>query len=136
MKILGILGVCAGLVLAATGCGAGSAHQASSRVQGQDVKLTASRGSIPAWAEKCLPTGSQRLGTAPKYVGLTRAAALRLSNSPALVFAGGGGRCSTFRDDVYRRRPIAVVYNVWNVRRPDAKIVAAVRATPGWHPGG
>jgi hypothetical protein len=85
------------------------------------------------WAQKCLPKGRQRLGPAPRYVGLTFAAAQRLENSP--VFAGGGGRCSGFNDDVYRTRPIAVVYNAWNVHERKARIIAAVRAVAGWQPG-
>lgn len=93
-------------------------------------------GSIPSWARKCPPSGSQSLGPAPEYVGLTHAAARRLDRyGNDLVFAGGGGRCSSFNDDVGRVHPIAVVYNAWDQRRPTARIVAAVRAAPGWGPG-
>jgi hypothetical protein len=138
MKRFGILGVFAVLALAAAGCGAGRAQSVSSRsAAGQIVSLTATKGSIPAWAQKCLPRGSRRLGTATRYIGLTRAAAGRLDHHRnSLVFAGGGGRCAGFQDQVFRTHPIAVVYNVWNVHRPEARIIAAVRAAPGWQPRG
>jgi hypothetical protein len=106
---------------------------AQSILERQAKQHQAASLSVPLWATRCLPTGRQRLGAAPFYVGLTFAAAQRLTNSP--VFAGGGGRCSTFNDDVYRTHPIAVVYNTWNPREPNARIIAAVRAVAGWQPG-
>lgn len=101
---------------------------------GQGPFLAAwSASPVPRWAAKCLPKGGQRLGVAPSYVGLTFAAAQRRVNSP--VFAGGGGRCASFDDDVLRTHPIAVVYNTWDVHQRRARIVAAVRAVAGWQPG-
>jgi hypothetical protein len=91
----------------------------------------------PAWAQKCLPRGSQRLGSAPRYVGLTARAAEELDqHRNDLVYAGGGGKCATFDDDVYRTHPIAVVYSTRRLRARGARIIAAVRAVPGWGPGG
>ena len=89
--------------------------------------------TVPRWAKKCLPKGAQRLGAAPGYVGLTFAAAQRLTNSP--VFAGGGGRCSTFNDNVLRTHPVVVVFNTWNPRQRKSRIIAAVRAAAGWQLG-
>ena len=96
----------------------------------------ARRRPVPAWAKKCLPKGQERVGPAPKYVGLTPAAASRRARHrrDGLVFAGGGGRCSNFNDQVVRAHPIAVVYNTRLIRDPRARIIAAVRAAPGWHP--
>jgi hypothetical protein len=94
----------------------------------------ASLARVPAWASKCLPEGAKRLGPAPKYVGLTRSAALRLKNSSSLVFAGGGGVCASTSDLVYRSHPIAVVYNTRNGRGKNARIIAAARAVAGWQP--
>jgi hypothetical protein len=84
-----------------------------------------------------MPQGSQRLGPARRYVGLTPGAANRLDehSSNDLVYAGGGGRCSTFNDDVYRPHPIAVVISTRLIGTPGARIVAAARAVPGWEPG-
>jgi hypothetical protein len=121
------------------GCGSGHVTGIESSVaRTQGVSLGSSKGvrSIPAWAQKCLPKGAKRVGSAPKYISLTPAAAVRLDrHRNDLVFAGGGGRCGSFQDDVYRSHPIAVVYNLWNIHRPDARIIAAVRAAPGWQPG-
>ena len=89
---------------------------------------------VPAWAAKCLPKGTERVGSAPKYVGLTRFAALHLKNATSLVFAGGGGVCARTSDLVYRSHPIAVVYNTRNGHGPDARIIAAARAVAGWEP--
>lgn len=100
---------------------------------GQGPFLAWSASTVPRWAAECLPKGGQRLGVAPSYVGLTFAAAQRRTNSP--VFAGGGGRCSSFNDDVLRTHPIAVVYNTWDVHQRRARIIAAVRAVAGWQPG-
>lgn len=137
MKRLGILGVCAGFAFVVVGCGAGSTQGVSSgSTAAQNVSLAATSKTIPAWAQKCLPRGSKRLGTAASYVGLSPAAAERLDRPRNdLVFAGGGGRCASFQDQVLRSHPIAVVYNVWNVHRPNARVIAAVRAAYGWHPG-
>jgi hypothetical protein len=92
-----------------------------------------SASALPRWAARCLPKGRQRLGVARSYVGLSFAAAQSRTNSP--VFAGGGGRCSSFDDDVLRTHPIAVVYNTWDVHQRRARIIAAVRAVAGWQPG-
>ena len=40
-----------------------------------------------------------------------------------------------FVDDVYRTHPIAVVISTRLLRQPGARIIAAVRAAPGWQPG-
>lgn len=96
-----------------------------------------SRRPVPAWAKKCLPRGSERLGPAPKYVGLTPAAAeqrSRHSHRDSLVWAGGGGRCSHFDDQVARSHPIAVVYTTRLISDPRARIIAAARAEPDWQP--
>jgi hypothetical protein len=88
---------------------------------------------VPAWVAKCLPKGSALLGPAPRYIGLTPGAANRLNGG--VVYAGGGGKCFTFDDDVYRPRPIAVVISTRLVRTPGSRIVAAARAVAGWQPG-
>jgi hypothetical protein len=107
---------------------------APKHLPGQGPFLAAwSASAVPRWAVNCLPKGRQRIGVAPSYVGLTFAAAQRRTNSP--VFAGGGGRCSSFDDDVLRTHPIAVVYNTWDVHQRRARIIAAVRAVAGWQPG-
>lgn len=117
--------LCVGLLVSiAAGCGA----MRTSRVSSQAIHPAKTMRPIPAWAEKCLPRGVDRLGPATKYVGLKWGAAARLG----LVYAGGGGQCATFDDDVYRSRPIAVIFNVADVHSPRARIVASVRATAGW----
>jgi hypothetical protein len=130
MKLTGaaVLLVAAGAGLA--GC-AGSQAPTTKRV------VPPATLAVPAWAAKCMPQGSQRLGPARRYVGLTPSAANRLDehSSSDLVYAGGGGRCSTFNDDVYRRHPIAVVISTRLIGTPGARIVAAARAVPGWEPG-
>ena len=139
MRRLAVLGLVTALVLPAAGCaGAGRPTTSSPNPTAQGGSLAtsehhASSGAVARWTEQCLPKGRQRLGTASGYVGLTFAGAQRLTNSP--VLAGGGGRCSTFNDDVYRTHPIAVVYNTWNPRARNARIIAAVRAVAGWQPG-
>jgi hypothetical protein len=138
MRRLAVLALVSALVLLAAGCAGAGRHTSSAKPTAQGGSLAtanhhASSGADPRWAEQCLPKGRQRLGAAPGYVGLTFDTAQRLTNSP--VFAGGGRRCSTFRDDVYRTHPIAVVYNTWNPRASDARIIAAVRAVAGWQPG-
>ena len=120
-------------VLLATGAIAVTAGCAGSQRHAAPRKPTP---SVPAWARKCLPTGSQLLGPAPEYVGLTAGEARRLGRrGNDLVYAGGGGRCSTFSDDVFRSHPVAVVYSTRRVQAPGARIVAAARAVPGWGPG-
>jgi hypothetical protein len=93
--------------------------------------------TVPRWAEKCLPKRSERLGPAPRYLGLTPAAANRLDQhgNRDLVYAGGGGHCFSFDDDVNRTHPIAVVISTRLLRQSGARIIAAVRAAPGWQPG-
>lgn len=116
----------AAFAIAAAGCAASQRHAAPGKPN----------PSVPAWARKCLPKGSQLLGPAPGYVGLTAREAERLDHrANDLVYAGGGGRCSTFNDDVHRSHPVAVVYSTRRVRAPGARIVAAARAVPGWAPG-
>jgi hypothetical protein len=139
MRRLAFVGLLASVVLVA-GCASAGKQIASSptrpRPQGASLETTvhhATSRSVPRWAQTCLPKGRQRLGPAPKYVGLTFAAGQRLENSP--VFAGGGGRCSYFNDDVYRTHPIAVVYSAWNPHERKARIIAAVRAVAGWQSG-
>jgi hypothetical protein len=133
------LGLFGCVVLLAAGCAGASRHATSvpnRTTQTRSPATTehhATSRSVPRWAQTCLPKGRQRVDLAPKYVGLTFAAAQRLENSP--VFAGGGGRCSHFNDDVYRTHPIAVVYNAWNVHERKARIIIAVRAVAGWQPG-
>ena len=139
MRRLAVLGLVTAVVLLAAGCAGAGRHTTAppkSTAEGGSPATTehhASSGAAPRWAEQCLPKGRQRLGPAPKYVGLTFAAAQHLENSP--VFAGGGGRCSHFNDDVYRTHPIAVVYNAWNAHERKARVIAAVRAVAGWQPG-
>lgn len=121
------------VAIAAAGC-AGSQQRAAAGVRRESPPVR--RGPAgPLWARRCLPTGSQLLGPAPRYVGLTYRAASRLDRHGSdLVYAGGGGRCSTFDDDVFRTRPIAFVYSTRLIRAPGGRIVAAVRAAPGWQP--
>lgn len=134
-----VSGLLIAVVVLAAGCAGTSRHtvlspNSTAQVGSQATAEHHAAGiTVPRWARKCLPKGGQRLGAAPGFVGLTFAAAQRLTNSP--VFAGGGGRCSTFSDDVYRTHPIAVVYNTWNPRQLKSRIIAAVRAVPGWQPG-
>lgn len=141
MKRLGLVSALVTFMLSAAGCG-GSTSDASSQIptaenMSEMTQHQQAKRAIPRWAENCLPKGSQRLGLAPEYIGLTFVAAQRLkSGHDGVVFAGGGGRCSHSNDLVYRQHPIAVVFNIRNPRDPKARIIAAVRATPGWQPGG
>src|SRR5947209_2313704 len=101
MKRLAFVGLLASVVLVAGCASADKQPASSSKPHGASAETTmphATSRSVPRWAQKCLPKGRQRLGPAPKYVGLTFAAGQRLENSP--VFAGGGGHCSGFSDDV------------------------------------
>lgn len=98
--------------------------------------------SVPAWAEACLPKQpSERMGTADDYVGLNLDAAVRLAQrrGQQLVYAGGGGRCSNFSDDVLRLRPVAVVYDVGPAGHSGlpswARVVAAELVSGSWTPG-
>lgn len=120
MRNLGTATVLAVAILVVSGAAAGTSGASLTRV--------------PAWAAKCLPKGAERLGPAPKYLGLTRSAALRLTDSSSLVFAGGGGVCARTSDLVYRSHPIAVVYSTRDGRGKNTRIIAAARAVAGWHP--
>lgn len=110
-------------MLAAQGCGGSS---------------PAGRPSSPAWATACLPSGKDRISLAPEYLGLGPGAASRLANrrDEQLSFAGGGGRCTTWNDDVFRFRPVAVVWSTPPGRSARSRIVAAALAVGGWGPGG
>jgi hypothetical protein len=129
----------------ATGPQAGAS--ASTGAAPSTATTSASTGiAPPAWALDCLPKkASDDLGPASIYLGLTKAEADRLADQRGdqLVFAGGGGQCSTFSDDVYRTNPVAVVYDVSPTKPsgsngplpPTARIVAAEKVAPGWAPG-
>ncbi len=111
----------------------------SVRLDGQQPSVASAAGArrspSPAWAQKCLPQGSERVGPAQGYVGLTAAAAARRDHGGNdLEFAGGGGRCSNTSDAVLRVHPIAVVYNTPHVQLTRSRIIAAARAAPGWQP--
>ena len=149
MRRFAVFGLLTAVALLAAGCAGSGRHTASSldpASQGGGLATTGhhtSSSTVPRWATKCLPKGRQRLGTAPQFVGLTFTAAQRLigtqqhlKHPPDLVFAGAGGRCSDFNDLVYRRYPVAVVFNTRNPREPKARIIAAVRAVGGWQPRG
>ena len=134
MRRLVLAGVLATVVLIGAGCAAAKSDSSATAAARPATKHQRATRPVPAWAEKCLPRGSQRLRSAPQFVGLTLAAAQRLSGGD-LELAGAGGRCSHVNDLVYRRHPIAVVFNT-RPRRPKARVIAAVRAAAGWQPGG
>ena len=125
----------------------GSSQSTSSSIAETPVSAPPSSAlPTPRWALECLPKqSSEEIGPAPEYVGLARPAAERLAqqHGDQLVFAGGGGECSNVSDDVFRTNPVAVVYDV-RLTVPSgstgplpasARIVAAVRVSPGWQPG-
>jgi hypothetical protein len=137
-RVAGVAGVAAvALSLGSIGVvQASSATTAAVRSSRLAVDRHTRRRPVPAWAEKCLPQGSERAGPASGYVGLSLAAARRRDHyRNDLVFAGGGGRCSHFDDDVFRAHPIALVFNTQRSRTSRARIIAAARATAGWQPG-
>jgi hypothetical protein len=110
---------------------------ASCKAQEVTVRTYARRRPVPAWALRCLPRGSARVGPASSYVGLTPAEGERRSrhhDGDSLVWVGGGGRCSHFDDQVVRTHPIAVVSSTRLIADPGARVIAAARAVDGWQP--
>jgi hypothetical protein len=139
MKRMPVFLMCLIMALSAGACGSSSklSRTAAASRPGSATSIGhATRKPVPAWAQKCLPRGRERIGSAPSYLGLTPAAAERRSghDGDSLVYAGGGKQCSHFDDQVARSYPIAVVYNTRFIRNPRARIIAAVRAAPGWEP--
>lgn len=141
--LVAIVAAAAAVLVVVVGVSVGSSmvsgtggHQSPGPASGPPA---ASASSVPSWASRCLPQGSQNLGPADEYVGLTRSAAKRLAarRGEQLYFAGAAGHCSDVSDDVIRVKPVAVVYDLPATSQglpSSARIIAARHATSAWSP--